>query len=405
MRRFPVVIAATVALSGAAALAWQKAAPLPAPYSTPTVANPPKMIERPAGAELTVPAGFTASLYADGFQKPRFLAEGPGGEVLVTDAVPKGTVYVLLDKDRDQKVDEKKPLIEGLDRPYGMAFWKDYLYVTEATALKRYKYDAKAMTVGAAEEVVPLKDFGTGHWTRAVAFDKDKMYVAIGSSSNVNAGDPPMRAAVNRFNPDGSGHEVVASGLRNPVGLRLYPGSNTLWTTVQERDGLGDELVPDYFTSLRPGGFYGWPEAYIGSNIEPRIKESDRRQDMINRALTPDVVLQPHAAVMDFIFYTGRQFPAEYRGGAFLALRGSSNRTQRVGYSIQFVPFKGGKPSGAPRDFLTGYMLGPDKKEVWGRPVGLAQLRDGSVLLSEDGGKTIWRIAYTGQAAGSRSGD
>ncbi|MCU1260198.1 MAG: cytochrome c, class [Bryobacterales bacterium] len=360
---------------------------LPAPYATPSVSNGAKVVARPAGAEIKLPQGFTVEQYATGFQRPRFMVQDAAGDVLVSDAVPNGSVYVLHNG-------EKKALLSGLDRPYGLAFWKDYLYVAETTSLKRYKYDAKTMTAGAGEELVPMKGFDKGHITRTVLFSPkgDKMYLGIGSSANVVTGDPELRAAVTRFNPDGTGQEIVASGLRNPIGMRFHPSTGQLWATVQERDGLGDGLVADYFTSVRPGGFYGWPYAYLGQHEDPRITE--KRKDLVDRTIRPDVLLEPHTAVLDFIFYTGKQFPAEYRGGAFLANHGSSNRAQRIGYSLSFVPFKNGKPSGPTRDFLTGFMLAPDSKEVWGRPVGLLQLSDGSMLLSEDGGKTIWRISY-----------
>ena len=298
---------------------------------------------------------------------------------------PNGAVYAILNGTR-------KPLLEGLDRPYGLAFWKDYLYVAEATSLKRYRYDSKNLTASSPEEIVPMKDYGKGHVTRTVVFHKDKLYLGVGSSANVVTGDPANRAAITRYNPDGTGPEIIASGVRNPVGLRFYPGTDRLWATVQERDGLGDGLVPDYFAEIRTGGFYGWPYSYIGSHLDPRITE--KRQDLVDHAIVPDVILDTHVAVLDFLFYTGKSFPQAYRGGAFLANHGSSNRAQRVGYSVSFVPFKDGKPSGAVQDFLTGWMLGPDQKEVWGRPVGLLQLEDGSLLVSDDGGKAIWRITY-----------
>jgi glucose/arabinose dehydrogenase len=252
------------------------------------------------------------------------------------------------------------------------------------------------MTAGPAEEIISLKGTAMGHITRTLAFDRAgaKLYMAMGSSANLVTGDPEFRAAINRYNPDGSGHEVVAGGLRNPVGLRFFPGTNDLWATVQERDGLGDDLVPDYFTRVRQGGFYGWPYAYIGSHKEPRITED--RKDLIDRTIVPDVILAPHVAVLDFLFYDGKQFPAEYRNGAFLANHGSSGRSQRLGYSISFVPFKDGKPAGAVRDFASGWMIAPDKAEVWGRPVGLLQMPDGSLLLSDDGAKKLWRISYKG---------
>ncbi len=376
-------------LSAAAAAAFAQSAKLPAPYATPSASNGGKLVPRPEGAELKLPKGFAAEEFASGFERPRFMTLGPNKEILLSDMVPNGSVYVLTDNGKT-----KKKLLEGLDRPYGLAFWKDYLYVAETTSLKRYKYDAKTMSAGAGEEVVAMKDFGKGHITRTILFDEKggKMYLAIGSSANVILGDPSMRAAINRFNPDGTGHEILASGIRNPVGLRFYPGTDTIWTSAQERDGLGDDLVPDYFTHVEAGGFYGWPYSYLGKNEDPRITE--KRADLVEKAIVPDVVLAPHCAVLDFVFYSGNQFPAEYRGGAFLANHGSSNRAQRLGYSISFVPFKNGKPSGPVRDFLTGWMTGADRREVWGRPVGLLQLQDGSLLVSDDGGKAVWHVTY-----------
>jgi glucose/arabinose dehydrogenase len=370
------------------ALAQSKDA-LPAPFATPSVNNGPKIIPRPDGANVKVPGGFVVDEYASGFQRPRFMVEGPGGEVLVSDTSPNGSVVALKDGAR-------KVLISGLDRPYGLAFWKDYLYVAEPASLKRYKYDSKALTAGPGEEVVSMEGYVKGHVTRTVLFDErsGKMYLTVGSSANLVTGDPEMRAAINRYNPDGSGHEIYASGLRNTVGLRFYPGSQQLWATVEERDGLGDGLVSDFFTHVKEGGFYGWPYAYVGPHEEPRVPEAERRKDLVARTITPDMLLEPHCAVLDFLFYTGKQFPAEYRNGAFLANHGSANRADRVGYSISFVPFKDGKPSGPVRDFATGWMLGPEQKEVWGRPVGLLQLRDGSLLISDDGGKVLWRVSF-----------
>jgi glucose/arabinose dehydrogenase len=231
------------------------------------VNNPPVVIAQPEGAKLNLPNGFVAEEYASGFKRPRYMVEGPGGEVLVSDTVAGGSVYVL-------KNGEKKTLLSGLDRPYGLAFWRDYLYVGEPTSIKRYKYDSKAMTAGPGEEVVPLAGYTKGHVTRTIVFDKaGKMYVAVGSSADLVTGDPDNRAAINRYNPDGSGHEIYATGVRNPVGLRFYPGTDHLWATVEERNDLGDGLVADYFTSIKQGGFYGWPYAYLGTHPDPRIKD------------------------------------------------------------------------------------------------------------------------------------
>ncbi|HEY2934838.1 MAG TPA: PQQ-dependent sugar dehydrogenase [Acidobacteriota bacterium] len=393
-----IMLAASICLLVCSVLALQTKAPLPEPYHTPSANNRPVVISRPDGVQLKLPAGFSIEAYAEGFERPRFMAEGPAGEILISDSANNnGAVYVLLDKDVNRQAEAKEKVIGGLDRPYGLAFWKDFLYVAEPTSVKRYKYDAKnAKITGTGEEVVSMNGFGSGHWTRTVLFDRkgEKMYLGVGSSSNFGTGDDPRRAAINRYNPDGSGHEIFASGTRNPVGMRWYPGTDTLWAAVQERDGLGDDLVPDYFTPVRQGAFYGFPYAYIGPHEDPR--NAGQKPDLVQKTIAPEILLGSHVAVLDSIFYTGRQFPQEYRDGAFLANHGSWNRTQRVGYSVSFIPFKNGKPAGEKRDFLTGFMLDPDKKEVWGRPVGLFQMRDGSLLVSDDGGKKIWRISYKG---------
>jgi glucose/arabinose dehydrogenase len=366
-------------------------AKLPPPFATPSVNNGPKVISRPDGAQLRLPHGFEIEEYAAGFSRPRFLLQGPSKELLVADSMNPGFVYVLTDNGKT-----RKKLLEGLDRPYGLAFWKDYLYVAEATSVKRYKYDAKAMTAGKGEEIVSLKDYGKGHWTRSLLFDRkgEKLYVGVGSASNVSTGEPEERAAINRYNPDGTGHELFATGTRNPIGLHWYPGTDTLYGAIQERDLIGDDLVPDYLTHIQQGGFYGWPYAYFGPNEDPRNKGA--KPELVAKTITPDVNLGAHVAVLDYTFYTGKAFPAEYRGGAFLAFHGSWNRSQRVGYSVAFVPFKNGKPAGAPKEFLTGWMLAPDSREVWGRPVAVFQLSDGSLLVSDDGGNKIWRIYYKG---------
>jgi glucose/arabinose dehydrogenase len=386
------------AFLGAAAAFYAADVKLPPPYATPSVNNGPHVIPQPAGAQLHVPAGFSVSVYADNFERPRYMLLGPSGELLLSDAAdgPDGTVYVMpLDKADGYQAHDRKKLITGLDRPYGMAFWHEYLYVGEPESIKRYKYDAKAMTAGPGEEVISLKGFGHGHWTRSLLFDSagQKLYVGVGSGSNVSPGEDPVRAAINRYNPDGSGHETYAAGTRNPIGLHWLAGTDTLWAAVQERDALGDDLVPDYFTHIQQGGFYGWPYAYIGPNEDPRNK--GQAPNLVAKTIVPDVPLIPaHQAVLDFEFYTAKQFPAEYRDGAFLALHGSWNRAQRVGYKIAFIPFRDGKPSSPPRDFLTGWMMAPDSRDVWGRPVGLLILPDGSMLISDDGGKKLWRVSY-----------
>ena len=367
---------------------------LPAPFATPSARNQSRVIDRPAGAELKVPAGFTVEEYMSGFERPRKMILGPGKELIIADSALNGKGAVWVAQGGVAQGRDKHKLIEGLDRPFGLAFWKDYLYVGEPTSIKRYKYDAKAMTAGKGEEVVSLKDFGTGHTSRNILFDRkgEKMYINIGSQSNVSAGEDPMRAAVNRYNPDGTGHEIFVSGTRNPTGIHLYPGTDTIWITAEERDGLGDDLVPEYFTHIEQGRFYGWPYAYIGPNEDPRRK--GERPDLVAKTTKPDVLLGAHASALEFAFYTGTMFPKEYQGGAFIALHGSWNRAERQGYEIAFVPFANGKPSGPMQHFLTGWMLAPDNPDVWGRPVGVVEMPDGSLLVSEDGGKKIWRVSY-----------
>jgi len=262
-------------------------------------------------------------------------------------------------------------------------------------------------TVGTGEEVIPLHRYATGHITRSILFDEaaDKLYLTVGSGSNVDLGEAPIRAAVSRFNPDGTGFELFATGIRNPVGLQWYPyakdgGSNNsdakaLWVTAHERDGLGDELVPDYFTRVEEGGFYGWPYAYIGPHEDPR--HAGAAPDKVKQTLYPNVLLGSHVGSLDFTFYTGTQFPKKYQGGAFLALHGSWNRAKRTGYKIAFVPFEKGRPVSGPEDFLTGWMLAEDKAEVWGRPVAVLQMHDGSLLISDDGAGKLWRVSYNKQ--------
>lgn len=399
MTKRNAIAAAAIAVAGVAAVAaWQvqqTEAKLPPPFTTPSSNNSPVVVARPPGAELHLPQGFALDEYATGFNTPRFMLLGPNNEILLSDS-SAGSVYVLTDPKHANKNPERKEILKGLDRPYGLAILKDYLYVGERTSVKRYKYDARNMTAGSGQEIMSLAKFTQGHWTRSLLFDSkgEKLYVGVGSGSNVDAGEDSMRAAINRCNPDGSGHELFAEGTRNPVGLHWYPGSDTLWAAVQERDALGDDLVPDYFTHIQQGAFYGWPYAYAGPHEDPRRK--GEKPDLVKRTIPGDVLLQSHVAVLDFAFYTGKQFPKEYQGGAFLSFHGSWNRSKRVGQSVAFIPFANGKPSGPVRDFMTGWMVSPDSKDVWGRPVAIMQMTDGSLLVSDDGGKKIWRIYYKG---------
>jgi len=368
---------------------------LPDPFHTPSASNRPRVIPRPDDSKLSVPAGFQVEEYMSNVgERPRYMLLGPGNEILLSDSgarnEPTGAVYVIQDK-------QKKKIIEGLDRPFGLTLHEDWLYVAEPTSVKRYKYDAKSMTATSkGEEIILLEGLGRGHWTRTLRFDKDhkKLYTTVGSGSNIDLGEDPKRASILRSDPDGSNVEILASGLRNTIGLRWYPGSGKLWAAVQERDGLGDDIAHDYLVGIEEGAFYGWPYAYNGPHEEPRHK--DAAPDKVKKTLYPDVLLGAHVAVLDILFYEGDQFPDKYKGGLFLAFHGSWNRANRTGYSVMYIPFEDGKPASGPQPFLTGWMLGEDQRDVWGRPVGLLQMPDGSLLVSDDGGQKLWRISYKG---------
>ena len=375
-----------------------KLADLPPPEVQRGPVNFSKVIPRPEGAQLQMPAGFAVIEYAADFAKPRWMALAPNGDVFVSES-ETNRITILRDTNNDGKVDERFTFAEGLARPFGMAFWKDYFYVGNTNAVIRYKYKAgQTKAEGEPEKLIDLPMNGyREHWTRNILFSQDgkKLYVTVGSKSNVDAGEEPMRAAITEINPDGTGQRIFASGLRNPLGLAWNPTTKQLWAAVQERDLIGNDLVPDYVTSIKEGGFYGWPYTYIGSNIDPRRK--GERDDLAKTTIVPDVLIQAHSAILGLVFYEGKMFPKEYQGDAFVALHGSWNRDKRTGYSIIRIRFKNGKPVGGYDDFITGWMLGEDKAEVWGRPVGLLVLKDGSMLIADDGGNKIWRVTYQGR--------
>jgi glucose/arabinose dehydrogenase len=365
---------------------------LPAPAAG--IANPPMVVDRPAGATLNLPPGFKIDVFADegAFKTLRYLIESPDGEVFAADATAN-TITILRDTNNDGKADERHVFAEGLNRPFGMAIANGYFYVGNTDGVVRWKYEPGQLHVqGAPEKVTQVPGEGN-HWTRTLMFnaDKTKLYVAVGSSSNVDVEREP-RATILEMNPDGSGRRIFASGIRNPVGLALRPGSNELWTAVNERDMLGDDLVSDYVTHVQDGGFYGWPYAYLGSHEDPRHK--GERPDLVQKAIVPDVLLQSHSAPLGMVFYTGTQFPAEYQGDAFVALHGSWNRKLRTGYKVVRIPIRDGKATGAYEDFITGWLVAEDKPQVWGRPVALAVHRDGSLLVTDDAHNLIWRVSH-----------
>ncbi len=390
---------------------------LPPPFHTPWFRKPTRVVAMPDGHQLTVPPGFTVNLFADKLQFARFMALAPNGDVLLAEPIRGAAkITVLRDADKDGVAETRETFTTGLNRPFGLAFWKNYLYVGNNDSVVRFTYKpGQTAADGPPEKVADLppsdaaldedtasrlhidlnQTRGYNHWTRNLVFNPagTKMYVTVGSSTNATPESDARRAAINEYDPDGTAHRVFASGLRNPVGLAYFPGTNTLWTAVNERDQLGDDLVPDYITSVRDGAFYGWPYSYIGQHVDPTVKAP--RPDLVAKAIVPDVLLPSHSAALGLIFYTGSQFPAEYRHSAFVALHGSINRSKLSGYSVVRVPFGNGKPSGPPEDFLSGFIARDDEdKQAWGRPVGLLQMPDGSLLVSDDGGNRVWRVSY-----------
>ena len=350
------------------------------------VTNPPNVVPAPAGFQPRVPVGFTATVLARGFQEPRWLAVAPNGDVFVADSAA-GQV-VVVGKGREI-------FAEHLKLPFGIAFHDSYVYVANTNEVVRFRYDAAtSKRTGDAEHVLDLPGLGYNqHWTRSLAFSLDggKLFVSVGSESNVGIEPDTRRAAVLVADPDGKNMRIYAGGLRNAVGIGCNPETGKLWASVNERDNLGDDTPPDYFTGVADGGFYGWPYSYIGSHVDDRVPA---RPDLVARAIVPDVLLGGHVAALQFAFYEGNQFPSAYRHGAFIAEHGSWNRRTRSGYRVVFVPFKNGMPAGAPTNFVSGFVPDPGMREVYGRPVGIAVAQDGSLLVSDDGGNLIWKISY-----------
>jgi glucose/arabinose dehydrogenase len=366
---------------------------LPAP--TDGVANPPEVIDKPSEAQLRLPPGFAIDVFADGtgFETLRNLIEAPNGDLFAADS-SANTITLLRDTSNDGKVDERKVVASGLNRPYGMAISNGFFYVGNTDSVVRWKFAAGDTTLAGTPQKIATVPGGGGHWTRTLAFNEDgsKLYVTIGSASN---GDVEKgRALILEMNPDGTASRVFASGLRNPVGLTIRPGTNEVWAAVHERDMLGEDLVPDYVTRVQDGGFYGWPYAYIGPNEDPRRK--GEQSELVKKTIVPDVLLQSHSAPMGLAFYTGTQFPAEYRTDAFLALHGSWNRKLRTGYKVVRIIVRDGKPTGEYEDFIVGWSLGENQSKVWGRPVAIVVRTDGSLLVTDDAHNIIWRVTYKG---------
>lgn len=396
---------------------------LPAPYASRSSSNAPAVVEAPQNAVPKVPPGFTARLFARGLETPRILRVAPNGDIFIAES-GAGQIRVMRAADGAATPSRSEIFAGDLDGPFGIAFYPlgaepQWVYVATTVVVMRFPYrsgDLKAR--GAPEKIARLP--GGGHWTRDVAFSRDgrRMFVSVGSDSNVAQGlakkspdeirrwestkglgaawdGEERRADVLAFDPDGRNERSFATGIRNCVGLAVQPQTGDLWCSTNERDGLGDDLPPDYVTRVRDGEFFGWPWFYIGDHEDPRHK--GERPDLKDKVTVPDVLLQPHSAPLGMTFYdapagAAASFPAEYRGDAFVAAHGSWNRATRTGYKIVRIHLRDGKPSDDSEDFLTGFVV--DDRRVWGRPVGVAVARDGALLVSEDGNGTIWRIAY-----------
>ncbi|MEJ2884541.1 PQQ-dependent sugar dehydrogenase [Pedobacter sp. GR22-6] len=395
---------------------------LPAPDTNASKNKFSKVIGWPADKAPVAPEGFTVTRFATDYKSPRNIYVAANGDVFVVlsnserslkekvaNAITgkakaevagesANTVVLLRDTNNDGVPDLQSNFLTGLNQPYGVLIIGNSFYVANTDGVWKYPYqagDTKITAKGTKILTLPAGGYNN-HWTRNLIANADnsKIYVSVGSGSNV--GENGMehevrRAAILEINPDGTGETIYGSGLRNPVGMAWAPGTGALWTAVNERDGLGDDLVPDYITSVKKGAFYGWPYAYFGKNEDPRWK--GKQPDMVEKSIAPDVPVGAHTASLGLTFYTGGKFPAKYTGGAFIGQHGSWNRSALSGYKVAYVPFKNGKPSGPPEDFLTGFIADADKGDVYGRPVGVAVAKDGALLVADDVSSTIWRVA------------
>jgi glucose/arabinose dehydrogenase len=377
---------------------------LPQPYATDSASRSPNVIGIPASPKLNLPAGFEVNVFAEGLEQPRWLALTPAGEVLVTET-RQNRITKLSDANQDGVAEAKQVFAtanNGLNEPFGMAFAGDFFFLGNTDAVLKFPYQSgQAQLSGAGEKIADLPADGyNNHWTRNVvaAPDGTSLYVSVGSASNVDV-EPAPRASVQRLDLNGKGG-VFASGLRNPVGLDFHPVTGELYTTVNERDGLGDDLVPDYFTRIQQGEFYGWPYAYLSPDrLDPRQVTGNQsvNPQLAAQTRTPDVLFQAHSAALGLQFYDGNTFPERYRNGAFAAFRGSWNRSQGTGYKIVYLPFDANnRPTGQYEDFVTGFLVDPAGPTTWGRPVGLLPLPDGSLLFTEEANGRIYRVQYRG---------
>src|SRR5215469_4405227 len=402
----------TVALLAAALLgspAWAQAdqpgtvhrvsANLPAPYATPPVSNPPRLVKRPADAALAAPPGFTVSEFLGGLTRPRLLRTAPNGDIFVAESAADRVTVVRAPAGATQAA-QHEIFASDLYRSFGIAFYPPgpdprWVYIANEESVVRFPYRNGDLHASGPPEIIIRNLPAGGHWTRSLAFTPDgkHLLVSIGSASNdaeAGMGLETDRADILEFDIDGGHKQVYASGLRNAVDIRF--AGDSLLAVVNERDGLGDDLPPDYLTRVTPHGFYGWPWYYIGAHPDPEHRK-DTHPELAGGVLTPDLLIQPHSAPLGLAVYEGAQFPADYKGDVFVALHGSWNRAMRTGYKIVRVRMKDGVPTGEYDDFVTGFLL--PNGTVWGRPVGVTVARDGALIFSDDGSGTLWRVAYT----------
>jgi len=378
---------------------------LPAPFATESADNGPEVVSRPSDAWPQAPVGFKVELFASDLKNPRLIRTAPNGDYFLAE-MGANRVKVFRGIGKDGKMQQTEIFASGLNRPFGIAFYPagpspKWIYIANTGSVVRFPYQNGDLKARASSEVV-VKDLphGSGHSTRDVAFSADgsKMYVSVGSESNVDDPDTHSgefhRADILEFTPEGQFVRIYAAGIRNPVGIAVNPTTGELWCSVNERDALGDNLVPDYITHVVPGGFYGWPWFYLGPHQDPR--HAGKHPELAARVVVPDVLLQPHDASLEMLFYDGAQFPAEYRGDIFAAEHGSWNKAVRTGYEVIRVPLHGrDRAGGEYEDFLTGFVTATG--EVWGRPVGLAVASDGALMVTDDGSNSIWRVSYAGR--------
>jgi glucose/arabinose dehydrogenase len=384
---------------------------LPEPFATKSVKNYTKVIGWPDAQTPTVPEGFVIKKFADSLDNPRWIYVADNGDIFIAEsnsphnAIEKATgknksadrITMFRDDNGDGIPEVRSVFLKGLDKPFGMLVADNIFYVANTGGIVQFAYTQGATSITTKGRAIMSLPPGPRHWTKNIVTnaDRSKIYVAIGSASD-HAEDgidkETRRATILEANMDGTGEKVYASGLRNPVGMAWAPGTQTLWTAVNERDELGDELVPDYLTSVQPGGFYGWPYSYFGDHPDPRLKDK-QQPELVKKAIVPDVPLGSHTASLGLAFYTGKAFPERFQNGAFIGQHGSWNSSILKGYRVVFVPFKAGKPTGMPEDFVTGFIANDSKGEVYGRPVGVAVTKDGSLLVADDAGKKIWWVS------------